>query len=185
MTIDGWIPYLSWTWPLYFGAHLYVTLWAGLLVWSLPKVKFERAVCAYVGMIVVAAVIQIAIPAEAPWPSDMESVQQFVHESLALRPYACLPSMHVALSVLPAGIGLVALESRSARTLSVVLALLITVSTLTMKEHFFLDAVVGNDIGRFGCGVLDSGYRVWLHKRCVAGEYTGNGNDEVTRNCRF
>jgi membrane-associated phospholipid phosphatase len=98
-------------------------------------------------MIIIGALIQLTFPARAPWPTDFDSVQRFIHDLFSLRPYACLPSMHVALSILPACIGLVTLHSRLLKTLSVFIALLITASTLTMKEHYFLDALTGVVLG--------------------------------------
>jgi membrane-associated phospholipid phosphatase len=53
----------------------------------------------------------------------------------------------VALSVLPAALSLSVLERPSARWASVVAAALITISTLTLKEHYFLDSATGVLLG--------------------------------------
>jgi membrane-associated phospholipid phosphatase len=66
-----------------------------------------------------------------------------MHNLISMRPYACLPSMHVALSVLPVCILYSVLKSIWIRIFSTLLAVLITVSTLTLKEHYFLDALAG------------------------------------------
>jgi hypothetical protein len=147
LTIDGWIPYIGWTWVIYYFGDLYIIFWAGAVFWQIPRARFVRAVYAYGGMIVVGATVQLLVPATAPWPASPADAQQWVHELISMRPHACLPSMHVALTVLPAGFAVSVLQSRSLRVLSVILAALITVSTLTLKEHFFLDAVSGVVLG--------------------------------------
>jgi membrane-associated phospholipid phosphatase len=144
--IDGWIPYLSWTWFFYYIGDLYIFFFAAYVVWKLPEKKFLRAVYAYIGMIIIAALIQIALPAESSWPRNLDnlaSVQRWFHESIAIYPYACLPSMHVALSVLPACLSLSVLRSYWLKSFSVFLAALITISTVTLKEHYFLDSATG------------------------------------------
>ena len=143
---DAWIPYLGWTSVIYYLGSLYVVIAGAAVVWRL-NTTFVRAITAYIGLILTGGVIQVLIPAPAPFPSELSSVQQLLHGLLSVRPYATLPSMHVALTVLPTGIALSVLKSRPPRILASVAALLITVSTLTAKEHFFLDAVTGAALG--------------------------------------
>ncbi|UCG87903.1 MAG: phosphatase PAP2 family protein [Gemmatimonadota bacterium] len=145
--LDRWIPYLGWSWVIYYFGDVYITLWAAVVFWQIPRHRSMRAVQAYCGTIVLGAIVQLLVPARAPWPESPVAVQQWMHQLISMRPYACLPSMHVALAVLPAGIAVSVLESHSLRAVSVVLAVAITVSTLTMKEHFFLDAVAGIVLG--------------------------------------
>jgi membrane-associated phospholipid phosphatase len=94
-------------------------------------------------MILTGALLEIAVPAHAPYPNSMNSVHQFIHEESYFGPYACFPSMHVALSVLPALILFSVIKSKWIRLLSTLMAVLIVVSTLTLKEHFFIDALAG------------------------------------------
>jgi membrane-associated phospholipid phosphatase len=61
--------------------------------------------------------------------------------------------MHVAFSVMPAALSLELLESPWSRYLSVMLATLILVSTLTLKEHYFLDLVAGMALGLAAYGI--------------------------------
>jgi hypothetical protein len=147
LVVDGWIPYIGWTWVIYYCGDVYITLWAAAVFWQIPSAWFGRAVQVYAGMIVAGAAVQLLVPASAPWPSNLTAVQQWVHDLISMQPYACLPSMHVALTVLPAGFAVSVLRSPTLRVGSVVLAALITVSTLTLKEHFFLDAVAGVALG--------------------------------------
>jgi len=145
--LDRWIPYVGWTWGIYYFGDVYITLWAAVVFWHIPRHRLLRAVQAYCGTIILGAIVQLLLPARAPWPESPVAVQQWMHQLISMKPYACLPSMHVALAVLPAGIAVSVLESRSLRMASVVLAAMITASTLTMKEHFFLDAIAGLVLG--------------------------------------
>lgn len=138
---DAWIPYLDWSAYIYYFGDLYMGAWAAIVAVLLPY-GFGRAMRAYLGMVVVGGAVQLLIPASAPLPAQPHWLQAHAHE-LSIAAYACLPSMHVALSALPAALSLRVLGSRVARGLSVGAAGLITVSTLTTKEHFFLDAVAG------------------------------------------
>ena len=147
LAIDEWIPYLGWTWVIYYFGDLYVLLWGGAVFWQIPQSRFIGAVQAYCGMIVAGATVQLLVPATAPWPQTGTAAQLWVHDVISMKPHACMPSMHVALAVLPAGIAVSIVESKSLRVVSVVLAALIAVSTLTLKEHFFLDAVTGAALG--------------------------------------
>ncbi len=143
IALDRWVPFVEWTWTIYYFGDLYIVLWGAFVVWRMPELWFRRAMLAYAGMIVVGAAIQLALPARAPWPEALGGAQRWAHGLIAMRPYACLPSMHVALSVLPAALGVAVLDGRWLRTASVVLAILITISTVTLKEHFVLDAAAG------------------------------------------
>lgn len=145
--IDSWIPYIGWTWIFYYFGDIFILVGASIIVLRLSDMKFFRAMYVYSGMIITGALFQIALPGKAPWPYDLASVQQFVHNLISMRPYACLPSMHVALSVLPVCILFSVFKSSLIRFFSTLLAVLITVSTLTLKEHFFLDALTGLMLG--------------------------------------
>lgn len=146
-TLDRWIPYLDWTWTLYYLGNIYITLWAAFIFWQMPKAKFYRALYAYMGMVILGAAIQVMIPGKAPWPTTLTGAQRWMHDLISMRPYACLPSMHVALTVFPACLTLSVLNSRVFKALSTILALLIIISTLTLKEHFLFDAVAGILLG--------------------------------------
>lgn len=141
--LDSWIPYLGWTWVFYYLGDIYILFFAVFIVVKLPEKKFYRAVKAYIGMIIMGALIQIALPAESPLPEKLTNVQQWFHDSLSLNLYACLPSMHVALTVLPACLSLSVLKSNWLRMISVLIAIFITISTVTLKEHYFLDSLAG------------------------------------------
>jgi len=145
--VDSQIPYIGWTLIFYYFGEIFASVWASIIVLKLPDTKFYRAIYAYTGMIITGALLQIAFPGEAPWPNDLVSAQQFVHNLISMRPYACLPSMHVALAVLPACILYSVFKSVWIRLFSTVFVILITISTLTVKEHFFLDTLTGLILG--------------------------------------
>lgn len=145
--VDSWIPYIDWTWVFYYWGDIYILLWPALIFWRFPTQRFRRGIYAYIGMIILGASIQIIIPGKAPWPEKMTDVQQLLHNMFAPRPYAVLPSMHVSLAVLPTLIGLSSLKSNELKIFSIVSASLITISTLTLKEHHFLDALAGLVLG--------------------------------------
>ena len=147
LPIDGRIPFVRSSVIVYYLGDAYILLWGAYILGRLTPPGFRRAIMAYAGMIVVGAAIQLALPARAPWPADPAAMQAWVHDSIALRAYACLPSMHVALSVLPAAMSVAVLDRPAARWASVLAVVLITISTLTLKEHYFLDAATGTLLG--------------------------------------
>jgi len=144
--IDNLIPYVGWTWIFYVLAYLYFSVWASTIISRLSEVKFNQALNTYILMMITGCLIQIIFPATAPWPQNQISFQRVMHEAVML-PYACLPSMHVALTVLTALLAFSAFESALIRTLSTIFGVFIIISTITIKEHFFLDALTGFVLG--------------------------------------
>ena len=159
--LDGLIPYLPWTWPFYWAAYPYITIGAATLVLALPHETFRRSVGAYAAMCLLGAALQLAIPVEAPWPETPHRIQRILHDSSLVRPYASLPSMHVAYSIFTAYLGIALLNSRWLRAMFFCGAALITVSTLTLKEHFVLDTASGAALGLMAAAL----WRASLTKR--------------------
>jgi len=145
--IDHWIPYMSWTWIIYYFGDIYIILGAGIIVWHLPRKKFIRAVSVYSGMIVTGALIQLLLPAVAPWPDHLIPEHQFFHDLISMKPYANFPSMHVALALLPASLLFSITKNRWIRILSTAAVILISITTVTLKEHFVLDVFSGAALG--------------------------------------
>ncbi len=141
--IDAWIPYWGWTACFYYLGDLYVLLGAFLIVWKLPHRMFHRAVAAYVLMILTGAGLEYVFAAASPCPTRMIALQQTVHRMLWLHPFACLPSMHVALTVFPTCLAFSVWPSRPVRSGLVLMTVLISLSTLTLKEHVAWDVVAG------------------------------------------
>ncbi len=141
--LDRAIPHLGWTWPAFWFGYPFVLVGGAWALWRLPVPLFARAVVAFAAMTVVGAVVQMLVPARSPWPLDAHPVQRFIHEATLTRPYASLPSMHVAYSVLVALFGIRACGQAATRWSFGLAAVLIAVSTVTLKEHFILDPVAG------------------------------------------
>lgn len=177
MVVDDWIPYIPLTLFFYYLGDAYILFFAPIVVWKLSDKKFIRAVGVYAGMIISGALIQLAFPCQAPWPNHLASIQMFVHKQAFLRPYACLPSMHVALTVLPACILFWVTRSCWLRASSTMVAFLITVSIVTAKEHYFLDAVTGIAFALVFYVLWRSGFKIHLIKRL--GNKDGNPKRET------
>jgi membrane-associated phospholipid phosphatase len=158
--VDGWIPYIGWTWVFYYLGVLYFTAWGIYLAAKLPDKSPRSLFQAYLFMIFAANTLQVTFPSRSPWPQEPVPFQRFMHSYVSYDPYVCLPSMHVALSVMPAALSLSVLRSNWLRTISISLAVLITISTLTLKEHFFLDTLTG-----LALGLLAYGYYRWQLRR--------------------
>jgi membrane-associated phospholipid phosphatase len=143
LPLDAWVPYLPWTTALYYLGDLYIVLWASALLWRLERRSFRRAAAAYTLMILAGATVQVLLPARAPWPDDPAALHDFMHRLMHLGEYAVLPSMHVALCVLPAGVAITTLRSPLLKALSTTAAALVSVSTLTAGQHNVLDVLAG------------------------------------------
>jgi len=143
ISLDERIPFLPWTWVVYYGGDLFIVGFAAWVLWRLPDAAFRRASIAYAAMMLLAATIQVLFPGPAPWPAEFTAAQAWGHAAAGMHRFATFPSMHVALSVLPACLSLSVLRRPSARGAAVLAALVISLSTLTLKEHLVLDAVAG------------------------------------------
>jgi len=141
--IDKWIPYLSWTWIFYYSFYTYSAIVAILIIIHLQQKQFTRIISTFIITMFLGASIELLVPAHCPWPENMGTVQEFMHNLTHTGAYACFPSMHVALVLLLSYVSLFVIQSRFLRIFSVVFASLITISTLTMKEHYILDVLSG------------------------------------------
>lgn len=143
LPVDDAIPYLGWTWIVYYGGDVYFILLAVLVLGRLPEAHFRRAVRAYLLMIVGGAFLQLAIPAQNRWPEVLHPAHVWIRNGLNLKPFACLPSMHVALAVLPTFLCFSLFRSRALKAALGLAALGVAASTVTLKQHVVLDAVTG------------------------------------------
>jgi hypothetical protein len=140
---DAVIPHLPSTWPFYWLVYPFVPLVGGFALLRMPEPAFRRAILAFAGMLLVGAGVQLLIPARAPWPESPAAIQDFYHTSGLVLPYANLPSMHVAFATLTAAMIYSVVPLYTCRVAVIAAALLITTGTLTLKEHYVLDAVAG------------------------------------------
>lgn len=148
--LDDKIPLLGWTWVFYWAAYPYLTLGTALVVTSMREADYKRAIQAFIAITLIGGAIQLLYPVAAPWTSEAHAMQLRMHESAFTRPYACLPSMHVAYSVITGFMGAMIARSVGLRWFHILLAAGIAVSTLTLKEHYVADAVAGILLGLAG-----------------------------------
>ena len=153
---DRHIPYMAWSWTVYYFGLVYPVVWCAAGLWRLPRSALRRTVGIYYALIVTGALLHLAIPTQAPWPlvPGLAQVQQSFKTVFAIRPLACFPSMHVALAVFPASIGCCVFRYRFNRIVSVILSFAIAGSVITAKEHWLFDALAGLILGLLA-------YRVW------------------------
>jgi membrane-associated phospholipid phosphatase len=150
IALDDKIPLLGWTWVFYWAAYPYLTLGAGLVVAAMREPDYKRAIKAFIVITLIGGAVQLLYPVAAPWTSEAHAMQTRMHESAFTRPYACLPSMHVAYSVITGFMGAMIARSFGLRWFHILLAAAIAVSTLTLKEHYVMDAVAGIALGLGG-----------------------------------
>ncbi len=140
---DALIPHLPATWPLYWLTYPFVVLGGGYALWHADTTAWRRGVVAAIGVTLVGAAWQLLMPAVAPWPVEPSPIMRAYHEGGLVLPYANLPSMHVTYGVLAAGFLHGVVRSRIVHHVAAVVAAGIVISTLTLKEHYVLDAVTG------------------------------------------
>jgi len=147
--LDAAVPYLPWTWPLYWLCYPFAALGGAAAVLPLPGRDFRRAIAAVAGSILVGACIHATFPASRPEPHPLHPGQALIHWSSLQVPLNTLPSMHTVFAVLIVAFAVVAWTPSLARAAFLVPAILTVVSTLTLKEHVILDLVAGLALG--GC----------------------------------
>ena len=149
IALDRLIPHLPATWPLYWIAYPFVLLGAGGALLRMPTPLFRRALVAVVAMTLAGALIQLLVPARAPWPTSPAPMQLRFHQSGWILPYATLPSMHVAYCLFAATLVSAVVPSRLMRVAAGLVVVLVAIATLTLKEHVLLDAITGMALGAF------------------------------------
>lgn len=141
--VDDWLPYLGWTWIVYYAALPYVLVFGSLVVLRLPRRLAVRAAGTYVAMVLAGGALQLLFPAHSPWPAEISPAQRFFHEAVSYDPFVCLPSMHVALVTLTACFSSAGSRTARARIAHGAMVVLVSLSTLTLKEHYVWDVVAG------------------------------------------
>ncbi|HWR00086.1 MAG TPA: phosphatase PAP2 family protein [Candidatus Methylomirabilis sp.] len=130
------IPFVGWT------SYIYLTILFVIPVTMclLPKPGFGRAVVSGMGLVALHIAIFVLFPTEYPRPSGPSghTITDLIWRADA--PANAFPSLHVAISFFLA----FALGRMGRRTVGAVLlawAAVISVSTLTVKQHYALDSV--------------------------------------------
>jgi membrane-associated phospholipid phosphatase len=154
--LDPRIPYLAWTFVIYYLALPYVMAMGTIVAGTLPSRRGFHAIAAFAVLIVIGGALQLEFPARSPWPAQVTPVQRFFHE-ISFDPFVCLPSMHVALATLTAALSADVFRSPRAKFLNGSVAIAISISTLTLKEHYLLDVIAGV----LFAAVIYLGWRRW------------------------
>jgi len=147
--LDRAVPYLEWSWIIYYFGFAYITIWGAAGVWFMSTWALRRTILVYVGLVLTGGLLHLLIPSDSPWPlvRDLSSAQNSFKSACGIEPLAGFPSMHAAMAVLPAFIGLYLFRSEFQRVLSVVLAVAVCISIITAKEHWAIDVPAGILLG--------------------------------------
>ena len=140
---DWLIPYLGWSWFIYYFGHIYIVVGSSFAIWNFKRSDFQKIIFLFCLMIVVGGIIQLLIPAKSPLPQQMGYIHAWIHYNISHDPYVCFPSMHVSLAALPTFLLLYGYKSSFMIIILIVNLFVIFISTVTLKEHFFIDAVAG------------------------------------------
>jgi len=136
-----------WTWTIW----IYIVLYPAYIVWSLLSYKIEpemnKTVYGFILLTVISCTIFILFPVNYPrefYPLPLEqdlTTMIFKAMRMADKPSNCLPSLHVGICFLLA-YGFFK-ENRKRFWISIFLSVLISLSTLTTKQHYIYDIVLG------------------------------------------
>ena len=141
--IDQWVPFLPWTFLIYTSDYFVFAI--AILVLS-HREEFHSFARLMFGILLICGAFFYGYPTIYPRPAYPEhsvwfvnSVMQFV--ASADTPRNCFPSMHVALT---AGASwALRVKGRSTFLLFIIWSLAVFASTLSTKQHYFLDIVGG------------------------------------------
>jgi|GEM_PF-810894 len=166
--LDRAVPYLEWSWIIYYFGFAYITIWGAAGVWFMSTWALRRTILVYVGLVLTGGLLHLLIPSDSPWPliRNLSSAQNSFKSACGIEPLAGFPSMHAAMAVLPAFIGLYLFRSKFQRVLSVVLAVAVCISIITAKEHWAVDVPAGILLG------LAAGW-IWRRYVWVPGKLYG------------
>lgn len=148
--LDRLIPHIPATWPFYWIAYPFVVLAGGGALLRMPSPRYRRALVTLVAMTLAGALIQLVVPARAPWPTFPAPMQARFHQSAWILPYATLPSMHVAYCLFAATLVSSLTPTRAIRGAAALVVVLVAIATLTLKEHVLLDVITGVALGALG-----------------------------------
>ena len=142
-TLDQWLP----LWPSWVLIYSFIYLIAFLPVCvTFDRQLFGRVALAYIAVEVLSFVIFILLPVRMTLRPESVEVTSFVTWGLKLcffldRPVNCCPSLHVSMAFL--GTLCTYKVDRTLGRITGFFALLISVSTLLVKQHFIIDVVLG------------------------------------------
>ncbi|HXG66659.1 MAG TPA: phosphatase PAP2 family protein, partial [Blastocatellia bacterium] len=140
-SIDRLIPFVDWTVWVYHSQFFFLAF----CVWAMRKPEnISRALYAMGLASLLSFCVFLAFPTTLP--RRLPPVEGLTAQAFALLYWMdsdanCFPSLHVALGWI-AALGVMR-ERRSLGAFAVVIAVLISASTLTTKQHYFVDVLAG------------------------------------------
>lgn len=139
--LDVGVPFLAWTVWIYHSQFVFLALTIAVLK---REINLSRTLYAMGLASLLAFLIFLIFPTTIPRSVTLDegvTAQAFAALYAMDAATNCLPSLHVALASLAAA-GVMA-ESRRLGALACLWALLITLSTMTTKQHYAVDVVAG------------------------------------------
>ncbi len=143
LPIDSRIPFVSWSFLIYLSDYLFFILILFLIKDYEKLYSFVR--CAF-STLFICGFFFIFFPTTYPRPEYPESTNILVSFAMNLirsadTPNNCFPSMHVAMTSL--GIWVMRNEKKTIFSLFLIWGVLIILSTLSTKQHYFVDVISG------------------------------------------
>ena len=136
------IPFLPWTVFFYLLAYIQVIF----AIYLVDEQNLKKTLRGILGLIAFHGLFFFFYPTSyprPPFPADMSPLSNLGYSLIIFldNPNNCFPSLHVAVSLLSALI--IWKKSLMIRITSLIVTILTIVSTLTLKQHFFVDIIGG------------------------------------------
>lgn len=165
--LDRAVPYIGWSWIIYYFGFIYITCWGAAGIWTMPRWALRRTISVYAILVLFGGILHLLIPSDSPWPlvADLSAAQNGFKSAFGIEPVAGFPSMHAAMAVLPAFISVFVFRSFWTRAISIILAAAVCISIVTAKEHWAIDVPAGIVLG-LGMGWVWRSY-VWIPWQAV------------------
>lgn len=138
--IDQSIPFIDWTVFVYLSQFVFLALciWAVKRTATISRTLYGLALASLLSFIAF-----IIYPTSLPRPPVTGGIAAIAYEALYLMDADtnCFPSLHVAL----AGLGALGVmdENRKLGAIALIWAALIALSTITTRQHYFVDVIGG------------------------------------------
>jgi membrane-associated phospholipid phosphatase len=135
------IPFIDWTIWIYMSDYLYIAI---VFILLKDKDNMNKLYYSQIFLLMVSMIIFFLLPTQYPRPEvEYNGLSGYLVEVLysADTPGNACPSIHVAMTFL-AGFGFLK-EKKYLFPWFMLWAIMISLSTLTVKQHYFLDIIVG------------------------------------------
>jgi len=146
--IDIWVPYMPWTGWIYIGVY-FIPLGCTVIVKDPADIK--RIVYSFLAMTTVCTTVFVLYPTVYPRPEMNLSASSGSYALQMVQsldtPANSMPSQHVALAFLSAFF--IHRYRKSWGNAAILFGILISISTLTTKQHYIWDVIIGYAMARF------------------------------------